>query len=144
MIREEPEGKIIVSEGPDDICQRCPHLAIVGVEPVFAQRGKQLKGTEKAGEHTGCSPTDTIEEGCAKNGAEAEARVREKDERVLERVGISPGEFVAGELFRRVRERIGPEDISRLCPECQWRGLGYCEEGLRHGFGVLTDGSRAI
>ena len=54
------------------------------------------------------------------------------DRAVLARLGYSPGQRVrAVRVFRRVAERILPQDINKLCPDCEWRVLGSCAAGLR-------------
>jgi hypothetical protein len=49
---------------------------------------------------------------------------------VLKALGLRAGAFAAPFLLDRVRWRVGPARLASLCPECEWRELGYCAEGL--------------
>ncbi len=63
--------------------------------------------------------------------AGSESRVRAKDLAVLRRLGFTPGaEISVGSVWQRIKERLTPGDIAKLCWRCQWRSLGYCAEGL--------------
>jgi hypothetical protein len=62
----------------------------------------------------------------------AEAQVRENDRRVLDALGLKTDEVrPARALARLAAQSIDAAALERLCNRCQWRPLGYCEDGLR-------------
>jgi hypothetical protein len=64
--------------------------------------------------------------------ADSEAEVTILDSKVLKRLGFEVGvQIPAGEAWERVRERLTSEDLTEICVDCEWLGLGYCVEGLR-------------
>ena len=63
--------------------------------------------------------------------ANAESKVRAKDREVLRRLGFDvKAEMPVAEAWARIRERLTSRYIAEVCRRCQWRGLGYCAEGL--------------
>jgi hypothetical protein len=72
-------------------------------------------------------------EDCFKGGLKYDRTVQEMDRRVIERLGIRPGDrFRASELFEMVRQKIEPEDLKDICRGCEWIGLGFCQRGLEN------------
>ncbi|MBI4300944.1 MAG: DUF1284 domain-containing protein [Chloroflexi bacterium] len=70
--------------------------------------------------------------GCRKRNEQSETRVREHDGRILERLGLEPGDSLTwAEVMERIRANIAPEDVDELCADCEWLSLGYCREGVR-------------
>jgi hypothetical protein len=58
-------------------------------------------------------------------------KVKDIDRRVMERLGIKPGDrFKASELYALVKEKIKPGDINEICQGCEWLNLGFCPRGL--------------
>lgn len=84
---------------------------------------------------TGC---DIICDSCPHNrGNECQKkegsarRVKSKDAMILKKLGFPANTgTTSGEAWRRVKERILPEDLTAMCQRCEWLGLGYCNEGL--------------
>jgi len=69
---------------------------------------------------------------CGKSGPEAETRARELDHRVMQRLGIYPGQtFSCEEIMALVLDKITPEDLTIVCEGCEWLPFDYCAEGLR-------------
>jgi uncharacterized protein len=59
--------------------------------------------------------------------------VHVKDDRVLEQLGLQPGDQVRWtDILDRVRSLIAPEDIPKLCASCPWLQYGVCEAGVTH------------
>lgn len=60
------------------------------------------------------------------------ARVREKDLAVLRHLGLEVGaQMSVAQAWAIVKEKVTAKDLAKeLCRRCQWRGLGYCAEGL--------------
>lgn len=68
---------------------------------------------------------------CFKSGLKLNRKVKEIDYRVMERLGIRPGDrFKAKELYALVKEKIHPGDINEICQGCDWLNLGFCPRGL--------------
>lgn len=60
-----------------------------------------------------------------------EARVTQRDRRVLERLKLHPGEILSwSELSARIASVFVPEDLDTLCATCSWLPLGYCRDGV--------------
>lgn len=56
----------------------------------------------------------------------------ERDADILLTVGLDVGQRIRwSEVEQRIRDRVVPEDIARVCSTCSWRGYGVCEEGVR-------------
>ncbi len=68
---------------------------------------------------------------CYKGGLSENKNVKEMDRRVMEKLGIRPGDrFKASELFDLIKEKIRPEDFKDICGGCEWLPLGFCARGL--------------
>jgi len=58
-------------------------------------------------------------------------RIKRKDTIILNKLGFPTGTgTTSGEAWRRVKVRITVEDLTAICRQCEWLGLGYCREGL--------------
>ena len=55
-----------------------------------------------------------------------------KDKADLSLININSGDIItSGEAYKKIAGNITVEDLnSKLCPNCNWRSLGYCSEGL--------------
>jgi hypothetical protein len=70
---------------------------------------------------------------CFKGGLSENRNVKDMDHRVMEKLGIKPGDRLkASELFAQVREKIMPGDLADICRGCEWQSLGFCLRGLEH------------
>lgn len=80
-----------------------------------------------------CSTCPHNTEGRCGKKPGSEDTTRKFDRTVLARLGLLPGEeLTAQSVYESVMEHVAPKDLeAELCTTCQWRGLGYCEEGLR-------------
>ena len=68
---------------------------------------------------------------CFKGGTRYDKTVKDMDRRVMEKLGIRPGDrFKARELFALVKEKIRPDDLKDICGGCEWLPLGFCQRGL--------------
>jgi uncharacterized protein len=68
---------------------------------------------------------------CFKSGLKLDNTVREMDRRVMDRLGIRPGDrFKAREIYEMLKDAIGPEDMKDICRGCEWLNLGFCPRGL--------------
>ena len=68
---------------------------------------------------------------CYKGGLSENRNVRDMDRRVMEKLGIKPGDrFKAREIFDLIREKIKPGDLQDICCGCEWQTLGFCQRGL--------------
>ncbi len=68
---------------------------------------------------------------CFKSGIKHNRMVKDIDRRVMEKLGIKPGErFKAKDLYALVKEKIPPGDINDICKGCEWLNLGFCPRGL--------------
>lgn len=64
-------------------------------------------------------------------GCEAQARIDRLDAAHAAALGLAPGASLTwGEAKARIRARVAPGDLSRLCSGCQWLSLGLCEAAL--------------
>lgn len=58
-------------------------------------------------------------------------RIKSKDATILKKLRFPVGsETTSREAWRRVKERITAKDLTAMCRQCEWLGLGYCQEGL--------------
>lgn len=89
---------------------------------------------------TVCDSCDDICGGCPHGRSNtchkhqgAAAATRQMDRAVLSRLKLRKGETVTvNEAYQRVADRIEVEDIAHtFCTECEWRSLGFCDDGLR-------------
>ncbi len=100
-LRAEPERLLIVQDGPDAICDACPHSSAEGcrrdenTEPDVSACTRDRQVLQLLGLVPG-----------------AEITVRSVYGRVAERV--SPDDMA-----------------DRICAACEWKPYGYCEEGLK-------------
>lgn len=80
-----------------------------------------------------CAACPHAQDGMCQKHNGAEEATREMDRAVLSRLELKSGDtLTVREAYDRVLERIGVEDIvENLCTECEWRGLGFCADGLR-------------
>ncbi|WP_270166761.1 DUF1284 domain-containing protein [Paenibacillus sp. SYP-B4298] len=61
------------------------------------------------------------------------ASVDRKDRDILHALGTAPGLRVRWRaLTLAASARLQPEDVGRLCADCQWEPLGLCSDGVRH------------
>jgi hypothetical protein len=68
---------------------------------------------------------------CFKGSTLNDKTIREMDRRVMDRLGIRPGDrFKARELFGLIKEKIRPDDFKDICGGCEWLALGFCTRGL--------------
>lgn len=58
--------------------------------------------------------------------AKGEGKAAGHDESVAAFLGIHGGSVLDCLELNRVLDRVTPEDIKRLCAECEWLGHGYC------------------
>jgi hypothetical protein len=63
--------------------------------------------------------------------ANSEVDVPAQDLELLERLGLEAGtQMLAGEAWGKVKQTLAPGDLTEICGNCEWLGLGYCAEGL--------------
>jgi hypothetical protein len=79
-----------------------------------------------------CVACPNMQDGeCFKTGLKYNEKVKCIDGRVMERLGIRPGDRLkARELYALVKEKIRPGDIKDICQGCDWLNLGFCPRGL--------------
>lgn len=78
-----------------------------------------------------CAACPHNKEGKCLKRVDSEVKVMSLDLKMLPKLGFEVGAQVsAGEAWQRIKERITSEDMAELCRDCEWRGLGYCVEGL--------------
>jgi hypothetical protein len=79
-----------------------------------------------------CAPCPFLKEwGCHEKGLESEQMVRNRDYAVMEKLNVIAGEKITwAEVEKRIRSSISPEDLDRICQDCQWLPQGYCVAGL--------------
>ena len=70
-------------------------------------------------------------EGKCRKKANSEVDVPIQDFELLKRLGLEAGsQMLAGAAWQEVKERLTPGDLTEICGDCEWLGLGYCAEGL--------------
>jgi len=79
-----------------------------------------------------CIACPNMQDGeCFKSGRKYNEKVKCIDGRVMERLGIKPGDrFKAKDLYALIKEKIQPRDIKDICQGCDWLNLGFCPRGL--------------
>lgn len=56
---------------------------------------------------------------------DSEKRTKVHDLKVMELFGFKEGEKIkVGQAWRKIKNKITPKDLSKICPGCEW--LGYC------------------
>ncbi|MBE0415527.1 MAG: DUF1284 domain-containing protein [Dehalococcoidia bacterium] len=80
-----------------------------------------------------CSPCPFLgDKGCQERGLESEEVVRNRDLAVTGRLNMVVGDRITwAEAEERIRSSISPEDLDKICQDCQWLPLGYCVAGLK-------------
>ncbi len=79
------------------------------------------------------------EDGCALHGRGTEAGIVRQDRDVMARLGIAAGTTLPwGEILDRIRGRVRPDDLDRICGACPWLPLGHCKAGLARLDGPRT------
>ncbi|MEM7489825.1 MAG: DUF1284 domain-containing protein [Pseudomonadota bacterium] len=64
-------------------------------------------------------------------GCEFQAKIDGLDARHAEALDLSPGTRITwGEALDRVRTRVVPDDLDRLCDGCRWLSDGTCKAAL--------------
>jgi hypothetical protein len=109
----------------------------LGYSPEFAANMASILRALDAEPDTPVTVTDAPDAICAAFPADhpghcLEPEVIARDRRVLDGIGLRPGEALPwGELRRRVGRAFAPGDLTTLCATCPWLPLGYCAEGLQ-------------
>lgn len=58
-------------------------------------------------------------------------RIAELDAAHAAALGLAPGDRLTwGEGLARIRARVRPDDLEKLCGSCQWRPYGMCRAAL--------------
>lgn len=58
-------------------------------------------------------------------------KISRLDNAHAEALGLAPGEVLTwGECLDRVRARVRPADLDRICETCEWLPLGICKANL--------------
>lgn len=79
-----------------------------------------------------CSACPNLGDGACAAKPDSEVRIQGHDRRVLEHLGVTPGQALSvKELFQITRERVRPDDLDQLCATCPWLPYGVCKEGLQ-------------
>jgi hypothetical protein len=80
-----------------------------------------------AGADAICAPCpERRGEGCAK-----QARIDRLDAAHGAALGLAPGDRISwGDALARIRARVQPGDLARICKGCGWLELGLCEAAL--------------
>lgn len=80
-----------------------------------------------------CAPCPFLkEEGCQERGPESEEVVRNRDLAIMEKLNVMVGDKITwARVEERVHSSISPEDLDRICQDCQWLPKGYCAAGLK-------------
>ncbi|WP_255576344.1 MULTISPECIES: DUF1284 domain-containing protein [Jannaschia] len=80
------------------------------------------------------SDADAICAPCPKRrglGCEAGDRIAVLDGRHAAQLGLVPGETLSwGDCLDRVRARVTPQDLDRICAGCSWLDQGMCKTAL--------------
>ncbi len=78
-----------------------------------------------------CEPCPHNRENRCVKQPDSERRVAAKDLAVLRKLGLESGtRLVAARVRQKVKESFSSRDLVEICPDCQWRELGYCAAGL--------------
>jgi hypothetical protein len=78
-----------------------------------------------------CASCPHNKEGKCLKRANSEVDVPILDLELLNRLGLEAGsQMLAGEAWEEVKKRLAPEDLTEICGDCEWLGLGYCAQGL--------------
>ena len=74
-----------------------------------------------------CAPCPSnLGTGCAK-----QAQIEALDAAHAAALGVQAGDSLTWEAAQaRIKARVRPGDLARLCVGCQWLALGYCEAAL--------------
>jgi len=66
-------------------------------------------------------------EGCTSGGAGSEERIKSKDLKTLNILGLSPGGTYKWKyILDRIRNKISNPLIESLCKDCMWLSKGFC------------------
>ncbi|OLO39140.1 hypothetical protein BTR23_08750 [Alkalihalophilus pseudofirmus] len=58
--------------------------------------------------------------------------IRELDRRINEKLQVRSGFFYSKKvIFRKIREKVEPDDLDILCKGCKWLSYGVCKEAIR-------------
>ena len=78
-----------------------------------------------------CRACPHLRDGRCAARPDSEAQVKAKDELVLARLGLSPGDRRhSSALARLVADNVTPSALMDICAGCQWLPAGCCTEGL--------------
>lgn len=136
-----------MSEGAQDALRLRPHHLLCalgyqgkGYSPEFTTNMTALVlGSLRApgGELTRIGITAGADAICAPcpsrrgEGCEAQARIDRLDASHAKVLDLTPGDRLTwGEARARIRDRVRPGDLARICEGCQWLPLGLCEAAL--------------
>ncbi len=73
-----------------------------------------------------------IEGRCQKKNGFAENSPTMMDLNLFEKLGISSGTVVQfNRVMALIKERIDLNFMKSICRDCEWKNLGYCEDGLK-------------
>ncbi|MGB0660396.1 MAG: DUF1284 domain-containing protein [Mangrovicoccus sp.] len=66
-------------------------------------------------------------------GCKSQSQIDALDQRHMQALEIAPGQELSwGAAKARIKARLRPADLRRLCQGCQWLELGLCETGLEN------------
>lgn len=113
----------------------------LGYSPAFVEKMGQVLGElQRAPDApiTVVTECDIICSSCLHNldgrcfkSPDADSRIKAKDKAILKTLGFRDNmQTTARDAWERVKERVTPEDLAKLCSRCQWLELSYCREGL--------------
>lgn len=69
---------------------------------------------------------------CSSSGSDiSEKKVQEMDRAVIQILDLKREEiYTVDKINKKLKERFNKEAFDYVCGDCQWRSLGYCEEGF--------------
>lgn len=98
---------------------------VVGLLRAPGGEGAVIKVTEAADDI--CAPCPSRRG----TGCESAARIDRLDRSHAAALGLSAGDQLTwGQALLRIKARIAPDDLDRICAGCQWLSLGLCKAAL--------------
>ncbi|CUH40355.1 hypothetical protein JSE7799_03087 [Jannaschia seosinensis] len=77
-------------------------------------------------------------------GCEKDPQIQELDAAHADILGIAVGDTLSwGECLERVRDRVVPKDLARICAGCMWLPMGMCERKVA-AFRKVADDAAAL
>ena len=97
----------------------------------YLQKNPQSKILLQAQPDDICQACPHLKQGCTLHGPGTEKSMESQDQEVLKRLDLKAGEMITWkEVLERISKKISSSELPKICGNCPWLPLGYCESAI--------------